>query len=70
MPVMAKAQGKDEPPKRKGVTVGEGTMFYLERLVKVGTHGDSVVDVMRSLIEEGVRNAIHSGLLQKREISE
>jgi hypothetical protein len=66
---MPKAEGKAEPPKRKGVTVGEGTMFYLERLVKVGTHGDSVVDVMRSLIEEGVRNAIESGLIEKRKIS-
>jgi hypothetical protein len=65
-----KAEGKIDKPKRKGVTVPEGTMFYLERLVKVGTHGDSVVDVMRSLIEEGVRNAIQSGLIQKREISE
>lgn len=45
-------------------------MFYLERLVNVGTHGDSVVDVMRSLIEEGVRNAIHSGLINKRDISD
>lgn len=67
---MPKAEGKIDKPKRKGVTVPEGTMFYLERLVKVGTHGDSVVDVMRSLIEEGVRNAIQSGLIQKREISE
>ena len=67
---MPKAQGKTDSPKRKGVTVPEGTMFYLERLVKVGTHGDSVVDVMRSLIEEGVRNAIHSGLIEKRKISD
>lgn len=43
-------------------------MFYLEQLVQVGTHGDSVVDVMRSLIEEGVRNAIDSGLIDKRKI--
>jgi hypothetical protein len=66
---MAKAQGKTAVT-RKGVTVPDGMMFYLERLVKLGTHGDSVVDVMRSLIEEGVRNAILQGLIDKREISD
>ena len=67
---MPKAEGKADKPKRKGVTVPEGTMFYLEQIVKLGTHGDSIVDVMRSLIEEGVRNAIQSGLIEKRKISD
>lgn len=39
-------------------------MQYLEDMV--GIYGTDVVDVMRSLIEQGVRNAISEGFIKKR----
>jgi len=57
------AQGKAKTV-RKGVVIAESTMRYLEDMV--GIYGTDVVDVMRSLIEEGVRNAITEGFIKKR----
>lgn len=45
------------------VTMSTRTIAYLETLVKQGTHGTSIPGVARTLIEEGVRSAIQSGLL-------
>jgi hypothetical protein len=57
------AQGK-APVVRKGVVLAETTMRYLEDMV--GTYGTDVVDVMRTLIEQGVRDAISEGFINKR----
>lgn len=57
------AQGKAKTV-RKGVVLAETTMNYLEDMV--GTYGTDVVDVMRTLIEQGVRNAISEGFINKR----
>ena len=59
------AQGKCKTV-RKGVVLSETTVQYLEDLASSGTHGADVVAVMRSLIEEGVRNAIREGFIEKR----
>ena len=49
------------------VTLALATIAYLEKLVRQGTHGTSVPGVARTLIEEGVRNAIKDGLLSIRD---
>lgn len=59
------AQGKAAVT-RKGVTLSDETIRYLEDLVSTGTHGSDVVAVMRTLIEEGVRNAIREGFIERR----
>ena len=52
---------------RVPVTLALSTITYLEKLVKQGTHGTSVPGVARTLIEEGIRNAIKDGLLSIRD---
>jgi hypothetical protein len=49
------------------ITLALSTIAYLERLVRQGTHGTSVPGVARTLIEEGIRNAIKDGLLAIRD---
>ena len=49
------------------ITLALSTIAYLERLVRQGTHGTSVPGVARTLIEEGIRNAIKDGLLSVRD---
>jgi hypothetical protein len=49
------------------VTLALSTITYLEKLVRQGTHGTSVPGVARTLIEEGIRNAIKDGLLSIRD---
>lgn len=49
------------------ITLSLATIGYLERLVRQGTHGTSVPGVARTLIEEGIRNAIKDGLLAIRD---
>jgi hypothetical protein len=39
---------------------------YLDQLSKHGTHGTSVPDVAKTLIEEGIRQAIKEGFLIHR----
>jgi hypothetical protein len=43
------------------------TWEYLDELSKRGTHGTSVPDVAKSLIEEGVRLAFKDGFLRLKE---
>jgi len=57
------AQGKAKTV-RKGVVLAEKTVAHLEDMV--GIYGTDVVDVMRSLIERGVRCAIREGFIKKR----
>ena len=58
---MAKGQNKT---KRQWVTLSFKTLEYLEILATKGTHGDSVPDVAKSLIELGIRTAIETGYLK------
>jgi hypothetical protein len=51
------------------VTLALSTISYLEKLVRLGTHGTSVPGVAKTLIEEGIRNAIKDGLLAIRDNS-
>jgi hypothetical protein len=52
---------------RRPITLANITWDYLEELSKRGTHGTSVPDVAKSLIEEGVRQAIKDGFLKPKE---
>lgn len=49
--------------KRLSVTLAVATHEYLAVLASQGTHGTSVPDVAKTLIEEGVRTAIEKGFL-------
>ena len=49
---------EEEPPKRLDFTVSAQTYRFLSALKKRGTHGGSVAKVARSLIEQGIREAI------------
>lgn len=60
------AQGKTETV-RKNVTLSTATICYLEDLAKAGTHGSDVVAIIRTMVEEGVRNAIRDGFIEKRQ---
>ena len=42
-----------------------GTWGFLDQLSKLGTHGTSVPDVAKTLIEEGIRQAIKDGFLKQ-----
>jgi hypothetical protein len=52
---------------RRPITLALATWEYLDELSKRGTHGTSVPDVAKSLIEDGVRRAIQDGFLKLRE---
>ena len=51
---------------RRPVTLGVATWEFLDQLSKLGTHGTSVPDVAKTLIEEGIRQAIKDGFLKQR----
>jgi hypothetical protein len=51
---------------RRPLTLAVATWEYLDQLSKLGTHGTSVPDVAKTLIEEGVRRAIKDGFLKQR----
>jgi hypothetical protein len=55
---------------RKNVTLAVATIAYLKDLAKTGTHGADVPAVIRSLVEQGVRDAIDKKLIHVREISD
>jgi hypothetical protein len=46
------------PTRRIQITLTTRTHDYLAALARRGTHGSSIVDVARTLVEEGVRDAI------------
>ena len=60
------AQGK-APTQRKTVTFAVATVEYLEQLASIGTHGSDVTNVIRALVEEGIRSAIKEGFIAMRE---
>ena len=51
---------------RRPITLALATWEYLDQLSKLGTHGTSVPDVAKTLIEEGIRQAIKDGFLKQR----
>lgn len=51
---------------RRPVTLAVATWHYLDQLSKLGTHGTSVPDVAKTLIEDGVRQAIKDGFLKQK----
>jgi hypothetical protein len=51
---------------RKPITLAVATWEYLEELSRLGTHGTSVPDVAKTLIEDGIRQAIKDGFLKQR----
>ena len=51
---------------RRPITLALATWEYLDQLSKLGTHGTSVPDAAKALIEEGVRQAIKDGFLKQR----
>jgi hypothetical protein len=50
---------------RRPLTLAVATWTYLDQLSKLGTHGTSVPDVAKTLIEEGIRQAIKDGFLNQ-----
>jgi hypothetical protein len=42
--------------------------YYLDELVKTGAYGKGKAGVMRSFIEAGVRQAIESGVIDKKDV--
>lgn len=42
------------------------THRYLDDLLRAGTHGTSIDGVARSLIEQGIRQAIRDGIINPR----
>jgi len=52
---------------RRSITLSQKTWAYLEELSKQGTHGTNVPDVAKSLIEEGVRQAVRDGFLKLKD---
>jgi hypothetical protein len=50
---------------RRPVTLAVATWEFLDQLSKLGTHGTSVPDVAKTLIEEGIRQAIKDGFLKQ-----
>jgi hypothetical protein len=55
---------------RRPITLAVATWEYLDQLSKLGTHGTSVPDVAKTLIEEGIRQAIKDGFLGQRPAAE
>jgi hypothetical protein len=55
---------------RRPITLAVATWSYLDQLSKLGTHGTSVPDVAKTLIEEGIRQAIKDGFLKQDLLAE
>ena len=51
---------------RRPITLAVVTWGYLDQLSKLGTHGTSVTDVAKTLIEDGIRQEIKDGFLKQR----
>jgi hypothetical protein len=50
---------------RRPITLAVTSWGYLDQLSKLGTHGTSIPDVAKTLIEEGIRQAIKDGFLKQ-----
>jgi hypothetical protein len=51
---------------RLPVTLSRATRAYLEELARNGTHGNRATEVAKSLIEQGIRDAIEKGFVKIR----
>ena len=51
---------------RRPITLAVAICEYLDHLSKLGTHGTSVPDVAKTLIEDGIRQAIKGGFLKRK----
>lgn len=60
---MAKAKGQAKTDIQK-VTFSNATLRFLDVLSTRGTHGAKVNDVIRTLVEEGIRRAIADNILK------
>ena len=49
---------------RRPITLAVATWDYLDQLSKLGTHGTCVPDVAKTLIEDGIRQAIKEDFLK------
>jgi hypothetical protein len=54
------------PTQRLPVTLSLVTLGYLADLAQEGTHGTSATDVAKTLIEEGIRQAIRDRFLNRK----
>jgi hypothetical protein len=62
---MAKGQAKAE---RLQVTIALRTHAHLKLLAEKGTHGVSVPDVAKGLIERGIQIAVQEGILTSEDV--
>jgi hypothetical protein len=62
---MTSDDGSKQPTKRMDCTVALTTVRYLDLLSKTGMHGTGISDVMKGLIEAGIRQAITDGWIGK-----
>ena len=53
---------------RLQVMLGLKTHAFLEVLARKGTHGTNATDVAKSLIEQGIRDAIKEGFLTAEDV--
>jgi hypothetical protein len=51
------------PTRRIQITLSTRTHDYLAALARRGTHGSNIVDVARTLVEQGVRDAIRENFI-------
>ncbi len=51
---------------RWNVTFSTAIADYLKDLAAKGTHGSDVVGVIRTMVEQGVRDAIREGFIDRR----
>jgi len=63
---MAKKKAKTE---RLQVVLALKTHAYLALLVEKGTHGTSVPDAAKALIEQGIRQAIKDSFLSAEDVA-
>ena len=48
-----------------GLEISPATMRYIDMLVRVGTHGATVREVLMTFVLSGVRDAIEKGFISK-----
>ena len=53
---------------RLQVSLALKTHAFLSKLVEKGTHGTSIPDVARTLIEQGIRQVIKDGFLTAEDV--
>jgi Arc/MetJ-type ribon-helix-helix transcriptional regulator len=56
-------------PSQTSFRLPDRTLWYLDQLVKLSTYGDSRADVIRRLIDDGIRRAQAAGDLPKPRVA-